>query len=65
MAKEMGAVDWIARILVIIGALSWGLVSFWDDIVGVLFGPGSIIAIIVYALIGLSGLWELIKLFRK
>jgi len=65
MAKEMSAIDWIARILVIIGALNWGLVSFWNDLVAVLFGEGSIIAIVVYALVGLSGLWELIKLFKK
>ena len=64
MVKEMGAVDWIARILVIIGAINWGLVSFWNDLVVVLFTT-TIIATIVYALIGLSGLWELIRLFKK
>jgi hypothetical protein len=64
MAKDMGVVDWIARILVIIGAINWGLVSFWNDIVVVLFGT-SLLATIVYALIGLSGLWELIRLFKK
>jgi len=64
MAKEMNALDWIARILVIIGALNWGLVSFWNDLVAVLFGT-SIIAKIVYALVGLAGIWELIRLFKK
>jgi uncharacterized protein len=64
MAKEMSVVDWIARILVIIGAINWGLVSFWNDLVAVLFGTG-IFATIIYALVGLSGLWELIRLFGK
>jgi len=64
MAKEMSAIDWIARILVIIGAINWGLVSFWNDLIAVLFGT-SVIATIIYALVGLSGLWELIKLFQK
>lgn len=65
MAKEMSAIDWIARILVIIGALNWGLVSFWNDLVAVLFGAGSVLAVIIYALVGLAGLWELIRLFKK
>jgi len=64
MAKEMSAVDWIARILVIIGAINWGLVSFWNDLIVVLFGT-NVVATIIYALVGLSGLWELIRLFKK
>lgn len=61
---EMSVIDWIARILVIIGAINWGLVSFWKDLVDVIFGSGTL-AMIVYILVGLSGLWELIKLFKK
>ena len=65
MAKEKSAVDWIARILVIIGAINLGLFSFWDNnLVAVLFETGTV-AKVVYALIGLSGLWELIRLFKN
>lgn len=58
----MNTVDWIARILVIIGALNWGIAAFNDA--GIVGGLG-IVTTIIYALVGLAGLWELIALFRK
>ena len=52
---EKNAIDWIAYILVIIGALNWGL-AIWDvNLVSLIFGMG-VLAKIVYALVGLSGL---------
>lgn len=62
MAK--GAIDWIASILVIIGALNWGLAIWEVNIVASILGAG-IIAQIVYALIALSGIWMLYKLFTE
>ena len=63
MAK-MTALDWIARILVVIGALNWGL-GIWDiNLVTLVFSAGTILTKIVYALVGLSGVWELVKLFK-
>ena len=61
---KMNTIDWIARILVIIGAINWGLAVFDFNVVASLLGAGTI-AKIVYALVGLSGIWELIKLFTK
>ena len=62
----MNALDWIARILVIIGALNWGLVGVGvGDLVDLIFGGIPILATIVYVLVGLGGIWELIKLFKK
>jgi uncharacterized membrane protein YuzA (DUF378 family) len=58
----MNAVDWIARILVIIGALNWGIATFNDT--GVVGGLG-VVTTIIYALVGLAGIWEIIALFRK
>jgi uncharacterized membrane protein YuzA (DUF378 family) len=51
----------IAYILVIVGALNWGLWGFFQfDFVAWLFGGNTIwISRIIYALIGLSGLWSL------
>lgn len=55
--KKMSAIDWIVWSLVIIGALNWGLVGFFNfDIVAKIFGDGSVVSRIVYALIGLSGI---------
>ena len=59
--------DTIALILSIIGSLNWGLVGIFQfDLVAWLFGGQSaVISRIVYALVGLSGLWCITLLFRK
>ncbi len=59
--------DKIALILVIIGALNWGSIGFFGfDIVGVLFGgQGSLLARIIFALVGIAGLWSIGLLFKE
>lgn len=48
----------IAFILVVIGALNWGLVGIFNfDLVAFLLGDMSMISRIVYTLVGLSGLY--------
>ncbi|VXB40532.1 conserved hypothetical protein [Burkholderia sp. 8Y] len=57
-------VDWLAGALVIIGALNWGLVGLMQlDLVAAIFGAGSPGARIVYILVGLAGLYSLIRAF--
>ena len=52
----MRAVHYIALVLVIVGALNWGLVGLFDfNLVAALFGEMSILSRIVYVLVGLSG----------
>ena len=47
----------IAYILVIIGALNWGLVGiFGFDLVATIFGEMSLLARIVYGLVGVSAI---------
>ena len=54
----------IAFILVIIGALNWGLVgAFGFDLVEAVFGDMSILSRIVYCLVGLSGLIALFTMY--
>lgn len=60
MQKQMNTIDWVARTLVIIGALNWGL-AIWNINLVENLGVASLI---IYALVGLSGLWELIRLFK-
>jgi uncharacterized membrane protein YuzA (DUF378 family) len=49
----------IAGILVIVGGLNWGLVGAFDfNLVDTIFGAGSIIAKIVYILVGVSALYS-------
>lgn len=58
--------DTIALILVIVGALNWGSIGlFGFDLVGMLFGgQGALISRIIFALVGLAGLWCITLLFR-
>lgn len=53
--KKMGTLGWIAFVLVIIGALNWGLVGFFSyDLVKAIFGDMSTVSRIVYAIVGLA-----------
>lgn len=59
--NQLNALDWIALILVIIGAINWGLVGIVNlDLVKAIFGDMSTISRVVYALVGLSGLYLLV-----
>lgn len=58
----MKALDLIAVVLVIIGALNWGLVGIAKlDLVHAIFG-GTILSSIVYTLVGLAGVYQVVKL---
>ena len=60
-------IDTIALVLTIIGAINWLLVGvFQFDIVAWLFG-GQLAAVsrVIYALVGLAGLWCITLLFRE
>jgi uncharacterized membrane protein YuzA (DUF378 family) len=53
----MNIVRIIAYIFVIIGAINWGLVGFFNfDLVAAIFGEMSLLARIVYSIVGISGL---------
>lgn len=58
--------DRIALLLVIIGAVNWGLMGIFQfDLVAYLFGgQGAVISRIVYSLVGAAGLWCISLLFR-
>lgn len=51
----------IALILIVIGAVNWGLVGFFQfDLVAYLFGSSAaMLSRVVYALVGLAGLWAI------
>ena len=52
--------DCIALTLAIIGAVNWGLVGFFDfNLVSFLFGSMTWVSRIVYALVGIAGLYLL------
>nr|WP_330397610.1 DUF378 domain-containing protein [Lachnoclostridium sp. An196] len=52
--------DYFALTIVIIGAVNWGLIGFFQfDLVAWLFGNMSWISRIVYGLVGICGLYLL------
>lgn len=60
----MKIVDKIALVLIIIGAINWGLVGIFNfNLVDSIFGTMSIVSRIIYALVGISGLWGIKLLF--
>lgn len=57
--------DYTLLILVLIGAINWGLIGFFGfDLVSFLFGNMSWLSRIIYGLVGLSGLY-LFTLFGR
>jgi uncharacterized protein len=64
--NRMNGLDWISWILVIIGGLNWGLVGFFGlNVIDLIFGIGSIITRIIYALVGLAALYLIFVLPSK
>ncbi|MBQ7455346.1 MAG: DUF378 domain-containing protein [Clostridia bacterium] len=59
--------DKFALLLVIIGAVNWGLIGIFQfDLVAAIFGgQGAVISRIIYTLVGAAGLWCTTLLFRE
>lgn len=62
----MKVIDTIALILIIIGAINWGLIGIFNfNLVDTLLGTMSVLSRIIYTLVGISGLWGIKLLFDK
>ena len=60
----MKVIDKIALVLIIIGAINWGLIGFFNfNLVALIFGDMTMLSRIIYALVGISGLWSIKLLF--
>ena len=54
------ALDILCLLLVIIGAVNWGLIGFFNlNLVALLFGSMSWLSRIIYGLVGICGLYLL------
>lgn len=61
----MRALDVTALLLVVIGAINWGLIGFFQfDLVSALFGEMSALTRIIFSLVGIAGLYA-ISFFAK
>lgn len=65
MERRLNALDWIALTLLVIGGVNWGLVGLFQfDLVATLFGgQESLLARIVYVLVGLSAVYVAVDAF--
>ena len=59
--------DTTALVLAIIGAINWGLVGIFKfDLVAWIFGGQTAgVSRVIYAVVGIAGLWCITMLFRK
>lgn len=61
----MRALKIISYILVLIGAINWGLVGLFNiDLVALLFGEMTAASRVVYALVGIAAIISLITSYR-
>ena len=53
-------IEKLALWLAIIGGINWGLIGFFDfDLVSTLFGQMSLLTRIIYAAVGIGGLYAI------
>jgi len=61
---KFNTIDGVALILVIVGALNWGLVAIGFNLVESIFGSFPWLVQLVYILVGLSAIWTAV-IFTK
>lgn len=55
-----------ALILIIIGAINWGMIGIFDiNLVELVFGADTILTNVIYALVGISGLLSMGLLVKR
>jgi len=65
MSKGCGFFCWIARLLLIIGGLNWGLIGIFNyNVVTEFFGPMTMITRIIYIVVGLAAILAIFCLFK-
>ena len=56
----MRVLDIVVTVLLLIGALNWGLVGFFEyNLVAAIFGEAAGISRLIYAFVGLAALYEI------
>ena len=59
---RLRGLDFVALILIVIGGLNWGLVGIFNfNLVKAIFGDLTILARIVYILVGLSAVYAAVR----
>lgn len=64
--KPKNTVEWVVWVLLVVGALNWGLVGAANfNLVDTVFGAGSLLAKVVYVVVGLAALYALYGAFAE
>ena len=59
----MKILDVIVAVLLIIGGINWGLIAFFNiNFVAAIFGEATAASRVIYALVGLSALYDIFDL---
>lgn len=62
---ERNWLDITALILIIIGAINWGLIGFFEfDLISYFFGTYSAISRIIFAIVGIAGIYSLVLFWK-
>lgn len=62
---KMNVVDILAVILVIVGGINWGLIGWVQfNLVDTIFGAGSMLSRIVYAVVGVAALYMIYTMVK-
>lgn len=62
---KKSVLDWVALVLVIIGAINWGLTGLGYNLVNIILGSIPMLEKIVYILVGLAGLYTIYYIVKK
>jgi len=64
--KKMNWLDWVAFILVVIGAINWGLIGLFSwNLVEAIFGDMTTISRVIYTLVGVSAVYRVFTIGGK
>ena len=61
--SKLKTLDCLVGVLVLIGALNWGLVGFFGfDLVAAIFGEMTFLTRLVYAVVGLAAVYDILMI---
>ena len=62
---ERNWLDVVSLILIIIGAINWGLIGFFNlDLISIIFGTMSMITRTIFAVVGIAGIYSLVLFWK-
>lgn len=60
------AIDWVAWAFIIVGALNWGFIGFFNvDVIDSMFSTSTGMTRLIYGVVGLAGVWQLVAVLVR